>query len=73
MNNIILEFTRKDKRFNESKLMDDFFKHTENNWYRLVGYYKKDNKIRICSSFTDIKDVVLDYKNYKAIGFKKIE
>jgi len=25
------------------------------------------------SSFRDIKDVVLDFKNYKAVGFKKIE
>ena len=69
----MLEFTRKDKRFNESELMNDFFKHTENNWYRLVNYGKQGNKVRIESSFRDIKDVVLDFKNYKAVGFKKIE
>ena len=73
MNNIMLEFTRNDKRFNESELMNDFFKHTENNWYRLVNYGKQGNKVRIESSFRDIKDVVLDFKNYKAVGFKKIE
>ena len=73
MNNIMLEFTRTDKRFNESELMNDFFKHTENNWYRLVNYGKQGNKVRIESSFRDIKDVVLDFKNYKAVGFKKIE
>ena len=73
MNNIMLEFTRKDKRFNESQLMNDFFKHTENNWYRLVGYDKKDNKVRIYSNYRDIKDVVLDFKNYKALGVMKIE
>ena len=69
----MLEFTRNDKRFNESELMNDFFKHTENNWYRLVNYGKQGNKVRIESSFRDIKDVVLDFKNYKAVGFKKIE
>jgi uncharacterized protein YktA (UPF0223 family) len=73
MNNIMLEFTRNDKRFNESQLMNDFFKHIENNWYRLVQYGKKDNKIRIYSNYIDIKDVVLDYKNYKAIGFKRVK
>jgi hypothetical protein len=73
MNNIMLEFTRNDKRFNESQLMNDFFKHIENNWYRLVQYGKKDNKIRIYSNYIDIKDVVLDFKNYKAIGFKRIK
>lgn len=73
MNNIMLEFQRKDKRFNESQLMNDFFKHTENNWYRLVNYDKKDNKVRIYSNYRDIKDVVLDFKNYRAIGFKRVE
>ena len=73
MNNIILEFTRKDKRFNEDKIILDFYEHIENNWFRLVNYGKQGNKVRIESSFGDIQDVVLDYKNYKAIGFKKIE
>jgi hypothetical protein len=73
MNNIMLEFQRKDKRFNESKLIQDFYNHIENNWYRLVQYGKKDNKIRIYSNYIDIKDVVLDFKNYKAIGFKRIK
>jgi len=69
----MLEFQRKDKRFNESKLIQDFYNHIENNWYRLVQYGKKDNKIRIYSNYIDIKDVVLDFKNYKAIGFKRIK
>ena len=73
MNNIILEFTRKDKRFNEDKLILDFYEHIQNNWYRLVNFTKQDNKVRIESSFRDIKDVVVDYKNYKAVGFKKID
>ena len=73
MNNIMLEFQRKDKRFNESKLIQDFYNHIENNWYRLVQYGKKDNKIRIYSNYIDIKDVVLDFKNYKAIGFKRVK
>jgi hypothetical protein len=34
----------------------------------LVNYGKQGNKVRIESSFRDIKDVVLDYKNYKAVG-----
>ena len=69
----MIEFTRNDKRFNESQLMNDFFKHTEDNWYRLVDYGKQGNKVRIYSNYIDIKDVVLDFKNYKAIGFKRIE
>jgi len=73
MNNIMLEFTRKDKRFNESQLMNDFFKHTENNWYRLVNYDKKDNKVRIYSNYIDIKDVVLDFKNYRALGVMRVK
>jgi len=73
MNNIMLEFTRKDKRFNESQLMNDFFKHTENNWYRLVQYGKKDNKVRIYSNYIDIKDVVLDFKNYRALGVMRVK
>jgi hypothetical protein len=73
MNNIMLEFTRNDKRFNESKLIQDFYNHIENNWYRLVDYDKKDNKVRIYSNYRDIKDVVLDYKNYRVLGFKRVE
>ena len=73
MNNIMLEFTCKDKRFNESKLIQDFYNHIENNWYRLVDYDKKDNKVRIYSNYRDIKDVVLDYKNYRVLGFKRVE
>ena len=73
MNNIMLEFTRNDKRFNESQLMNDFYNHIENNWYRLVDYDKKDNKVRIYSNYRDIKDVVLDYKNYRVLGFKRVE
>ena len=73
MNNIMLEFTRKDKRFNESKLIQDFYNHIENNWYRLVDYGKQSNKVRIYSNYRDIKDVVLDFKNYRAIGVQKIE
>lgn len=73
MNNIMLEFQRKDKRFNESKLIQDFYNHIDNNWYRLVNYDKKDNKVRIYSNYRDIKDVVLDFKNYRAIGFKRVE
>ena len=73
MNNIILEFTRKDKRFNEVELMLDFFRHIDNNWYRLVDYGKQGNKVRIYSNYRDIKDVVLDFKNYKAIGVPTIE
>ena len=61
MNNIMLEFTRNDKRFNESQLMNDFYNHIENNWYRLVQYGKKDNKIRIYSNYIDIKkgDIII--------------
>ena len=73
MNNIMLEFQRKDKRFNESKLIQDFYNHIDNNWYRLVNYDTKDNKVRIYSNYRDIKDVVLDFKNYRAIGFKRVE
>jgi len=69
----MLEFTRNDKRFNESKLIQDFYNHIENNWYRLVDYDKKDNKVRIYSNYRDIKDVVLDYKNYRVLGFKRVE
>jgi hypothetical protein len=69
----MLEFTRNDKRFNESQLMNDFYNHIENNWYRLVDYDKKDNKVRIYSNYRDIKDVVLDYKNYRVLGFKRVE
>jgi len=69
----MLEFTRNDKRFNEDKLILDFYEHIKNNWYRLVNYGKQGNKVRIESSFRDIKDVLLDYKNYKAVGFKKID
>ena len=69
----MLEFQRKDKRFNESKLIQDFYNHIDNNWYRLVNYDKKDNKVRIYSNYRDIKDVVLDFKNYRAIGFKRVE
>jgi hypothetical protein len=53
--------------------MNDFFKHTENNWYRLVGYDKKDNKVRIYSNYRDIKDVVLDFKNYRALGVMRVK
>ena len=73
MNNIILEFTRRDKRFNEIELMLDFFRHIDNNWYRLVGYDKKDNKVRIYSNYRDIKDVVLDFKNHRALGVMRVK
>ena len=73
MNNIMLEFTRKDKRFNESKLIQDFYNHIENNWFRLVGYDIKYNKVRIYSNYRDIKDVVLDFKNYKALGVMRVK
>ena len=73
MNNIMLEFQRKDKRFNESKLIQDFYNHIENNWYRLVQYGKKDNKVRIYSNYIDIKDVVLDFKNYRALGVMRVK
>lgn len=71
--NILLEFQRKDKRFNEVELMLDFFRHIDNNWYRLCDYDKKENKVRIYSTYSDIKNVVLDFKNYKAVGFTRVE
>ena len=71
--NILLEFQRKDKRFNEVELMLDFFRHIDDNWYRLCDYDKKENKVRIYSTYSDIKNVVLDFKNYKAVWFKRIE
>ena len=71
--NIMLEFTRKDKRFNASKLMSDFFKHVEDNWYRLVEYGMENNKVRIYSTFSDIYDVVTDYKNCKRVGYTRIK
>ena len=73
LTNIIIEFTRNDKRFNENKLILDFYEHIKNNWYRLVDYGIKGNKIRVYSNFRDIKDMALDFKNYKAIGYKKID
>ena len=73
MNNIMLEFTRRDKRFNEIELMLDFFRHIDNNWYRLCDYDKKDNKVRIYSNYRDIKDVVLDFKNYRALGVMRVK
>ena len=53
--------------------MSDFFKHVEDNWYRLVEYGMKNNKVRIYSTFSDIYDVVTDYKNCKRVGYIRIK
>tara|TARA_B110000495_G_scaffold131490_1_gene114707 strand:+ start:1577 stop:1813 length:237 start_codon:yes stop_codon:yes gene_type:complete len=59
MNNIILEFTKKNESVND-KVIDDLEKHVDNNWYRLVAFTRKDGAVRIQSTRTDIMDVIND-------------
>jgi hypothetical protein len=55
--NILVEFTKKDETVKD-KIIDDLEKHVESNWYRLVDYQRKDDKVRIYSTYRDIKDVL---------------
>ena len=59
MNNIILEFTKKNESVND-KIIDDLEKHVDNNWYRLVAFTRKDGAVRIQSTRQDIMDVIND-------------
>lgn len=60
--NILMEFSKKDETVKDV-IIDDLEKHVESNWYRLVDYQRKDNKIRIYSKYRDIKDVLSCFSN----------
>ena len=67
VDNIILEFTKKNESVND-KILDELEKHVENNWYRLVAFTRKDEAVRIQSTKQDIMDVINDKSFARGTG-----
>jgi len=72
MNNIILEFTKKDDTVKDI-VIDNLEKHAEKNWYRLVAYQKENNVFRILSTHQDIMDVIQDFDGKHFIKSKEVK
>ena len=70
--NQLIEFCKKDTTVRNC-IIDDLEKHVENNWFRLVEFQRKDNKIRIYSTYTDIFDVINDFNGKYWLKSRVIE
>ena len=70
--NQLIEFVKKDKTVKDC-IIDDLEQHLNHNWFRLVQVQRKDNKIRIYSTYTDIFDVINDFNGKYWLSHRVIE
>ncbi len=75
--NIMLEFSAKNKGIQGKKAIDIIENVCKDNWFRLVEWQRKDQKIRVFSTFSEIMDVINArlFTNYQrcVIQYKRIE
>ena len=70
--NQLIEFVKKDKTVKDC-IIDDLEIHVKNNWFRLVEFGRKNNRIRIYSTHTDIFDVINDFNGKYWLKSRVIE
>jgi len=75
--NIMLEFSARNNGVQGKKALDMIEKFCKKNWYRIVDWQRKDQKIRIVSTFSEIIDVInaRTFTKYQRsiIQYKRIE
>jgi len=54
----MLEFSAKNKGMQGQKALDIIENVCKKNWYRLVEWQRKEQKIRVFSTFSEIMDVI---------------
>ena len=72
MMNQLIEFCKKDTTVRNC-IIDDLEQHLNHNWFRLVQVQRKNNRIRIYSTHTDIFDVINDFNGKYWLKSRVIE